>query len=66
MTTALHPKLRFMRSLAMPRRELRLVFRVPFRVTDERGCGQGRGNRLPRFQVIQAEISVDARLKVTA
>jgi hypothetical protein len=50
----------------MPRRELRLVFRVPFRVTDERGCGQGRGNRLPRFQVIQAEISVDARLKVTA
>jgi hypothetical protein len=50
----------------MPRRELRLVFRVPFRVTDERGCGQGRGNRLPRFQVIRAAISVDARLKVTA
>jgi hypothetical protein len=64
--TALHPKSRFMRSLAGPHRELRLVFRVPFRVTDERSCRQGRETGCPVSKLFKAEIPVDARVEVTA
>jgi hypothetical protein len=55
-----------MRRLAKPRRELRMVFRVPFGVTDERGRRQGRGTGYPVSKLFKAEISVDARLEATA